>query len=247
RLPGSEQCGMGLNCCEANGPRGLFAIPMHLVMERKEGLQVNYFSEGTFQLKSPRGSLVTLTQHTDYPKSGAIEMTVDLQKPEAMEIDIRIPGWSKSTKLSVNGVAVDNMQPGQYAQIKRAWKTGDKISLELDMRGHIVETGTSTRSIAILRGPIVLSRDSRFEGASIAAVLKPVADKGGYITLTPVPNQTSDDILMLYKVDFIPESYTESPKGPVSITLCDYASAGNGHENSFYKVWSPQLLNPSTY
>jgi DUF1680 family protein len=247
RLPGSEQCGMGLNCCEANGPRGLFAIPMHIVMERKEGLQVNCFADGTFQLKSPLGSSITLTQHTDYPKSGIIGMAIGLQKPEDMEIDIRIPGWSKNTKLSVNGIAVNDLQPGQYAKIKRAWKNGDKITLELDMRGHMVETGTDLRSIAIIRGPIVLARDARFEGENIAAVLKPVADKEGYIALTPISNQTSDDVLMLFKADFIPESYTESPKGPVSITLCDYASAGNGHENSFYKVWSPQLLNPSTY
>ncbi len=247
RLPGSEQCGMGLNCCEASGPRGLFTIPLHLVMERKEGLQINYFADGTFKLKSPQGNPVTLTQHTDYPRSGIIEMAVDLQKPEDMEIDIRIPGWSKNTKLSVNGIAVNDLQPGQYAKIKRTWKIGDKITLKLDMRGRLVETRTNTRSIAILRGPIVLARDARFEGTGIAAVLKPVADKEGYMTLTPISNQTSDDILMLFKADFIPESYTENPKGPVSITLCDYASAGNGHENSFYKVWSPQLLNPSTY
>ena len=247
RLPGSEQCGMGLNCCEASGPRGLFAIPMHLVMERKEGLQVNYFADGTFKLKSPQGNPVTLTQHTDYPRSGVIEMSIDLQKPEDIEIDIRIPGWSKNTKLSVNGIAVNDLQAGQYAKIKRTWKTGDKIALELDMRGRIVETGTNTRSMAILRGPIVLARDARFEGTGIAAVLKPVADKDGYIKLTPISNPTSDGILMLFNADFIPESYSENPKGPASITLCDYASAGNGHENSFYKVWSPQLLNPSTY
>jgi uncharacterized protein len=50
---------------------------------------------------------------------------------------------------------------------------------------------------------------------------------------------------MTYKAEFIPESYTENAKGPVSVTLCDYASAGKRKENSFYKVWSAQLINRS--
>ncbi|MDB4920251.1 beta-L-arabinofuranosidase domain-containing protein [Mucilaginibacter sp.] len=244
RLPGSQQCEMGLNCCEANGPRGLFNIPMHMVMERKEGLQVNYFADGTFKLKSPQGNNVTLTQHTGYPKTGIIDMDIDFQKPEDLAIKIRIPGWSKNTKLSVNGIAVNNVQPGQYATIKRTWKTGDKISLELDMRGRVIETGISNRSIAIMRGPIVLARDARFEGAGIEAVLKPVTDSNSHIELSEISNNTADDVYMLFKAKFIPESYTENAKGPVSITLCDYASAGNGHESSFYKVWTAQLFNP---
>jgi DUF1680 family protein len=244
RLPGSEQCGMGLNCCEASGPRGLFAIPMHFVMERLEGLQVNYFADGTYKLKTPKGQVINLAEHTSYPKSGVIEITVDLPKPEDMAINVRIPAWSKITKLTINNVAVE-VQPGQYAQLKRNWKTGDKISLTLDMRGRVVETGTNIRSATIVRGPIVLARDTRFEGASIIAVLKPVADKNGYINLTEVPDQANDG--MLYKANFIPESYTESAKGPVAITLCDYASAGNNNENSFFEVWWPQLLQPAAH
>jgi DUF1680 family protein len=244
RLPGSEQCGMGLNCCEASGPRGLFAIPMHFVMERLEGLQINYFADGTYKLKTPKGQVINLAEHTSYPKSGVVEITVDLQKPEDMAIDVRIPAWSKITKLTVNNIAIE-VQPGQYAQLKRNWKTGDKISLTLDMRGRVVETGTNIRSATIVRGPIVLARDTRFEGANIIAVLKPVADKNGYINLTEVPNQANDS--MLYKANFIPESYTESAKGPIAITLCDYASAGNNNENSFFEVWWPQLLQPAAH
>jgi DUF1680 family protein len=245
RLPGSEQCGMGLNCCEASGPRGLFTIPMHMVMQTQAGLQVNYFADGTFKLKTPTGQFVSLTQTTDYPKSGLIALTINLPKEETMQIDIRIPSWSADTKLTVNGVAVDNIKAGSYATIKRNWKTGDKIILELDMRGRVIQTGTSLQSAAIMRGPIVLARDTRFEGPGMAAVMKPVADKNGYINLTAVPDNSADNVFMQFKANFIPESYTEAGKGPVPVTLCDYSSAGNDSENSFFEVWLPQLLHPS--
>jgi len=245
RLPGSEQCGMGLNCCIANGPRGLFAIPLFMVMEDTEGLQVNYFADGSFKLASPKGQAITLNQHTEYPKSGLVNIDINLPKAEDMTISFRIPAWSAKNKLSVNGVEITGIHIGEYANIKRTWKTGDKITLELDMRGRLIQTGTTLHSTAIMRGPIVLARDTRFEGTNISAVMRPVADKSGYIQLTNLANNTGDDILVLCKAKFIPESYTEAAKGPVDITLCDYASAGNGNQSSFYAVWWPQLLRPS--
>jgi len=244
RLPGDEQCGMGLNCCIASGPRGLFSFLQYMVVQTTTGLQVNHYADGVFKFKSPRGSAVTLTQHTTYPKSGAIEMTIGLTKPEEMQVALRIPEWSKINKLTVNGIAVADVQPGQLAKITRKWQSGDKIELELDLRGRVVTSGTQdARSVAILRGPIILARDARFEGAGLTATIKPVTDKDGYMKLTEVTG--NPDVYMLYKASFIPESYTERAHGPVDITLCDYASAGNGKDNSFYKVWSPQLVNKS--
>jgi DUF1680 family protein len=245
RLPGSEQCGMGLNCCEASGPRGLFTYPLQTVMQGAEGIQVNYFAQGVFKLKTSKGQQVTLNQNTTYPRSGVIEMVVDLQMTEDFEIGVRIPAWSKASKLSVNGTAVNDVQPGTYAKLKRVWKDGDKISLELDMRGRVIKTGIIATSTAIVRGPIVLARDSRFEGAGLTAVMTPYADKNGYINLTEVPNKTGDDILLLYQATFVPEAYAEKGPAGVTIIMCDYASAGNGNQSSFFQVWSPQLLKPA--
>ena len=50
RLEGSEQCGMGLNCCTASGPRGLFTFPLTAVMSTNEGIQVNFYAEGSYNL-----------------------------------------------------------------------------------------------------------------------------------------------------------------------------------------------------
>ncbi|SDL33890.1 hypothetical protein SAMN04487898_117110 [Pedobacter sp. ok626] len=243
RLPGSGQCGMNLNCCEASGPRGLFNFPFHIVMGRREGLQINFFVRGTYQLESPLGQRLKVIQSTDYPKSGSMNAELDINKPEAFEISIRIPEWSNVNKLTVNGETVADVKNGGLTRIKRIWKRGDKISLELDMRGRLIESGNGVRSFAIMRGPIVLARDSRFEGIGLAAVLKPVTDQQGYVLLKKLPDNPTE-YFMHFEAEFIPESYTETPAGPVAISLCDYASAGNGHKSSFYEVWMPQLINP---
>lgn len=243
RLPGNEQCGMGLNCCDASGPRGLFNFPHHLVMERSDGVQINHFAGGTYVAQSPGGQKISWIQNTDYPRSGVVQLSLKSAKPEQFTVSLRIPEWSRQTKLSINGVELGNVVPGSVIPVKRLWKTGDLINLTLDMRGRIVETGTELRSMAIMRGPVVLARDSRFEGAGLEAVLKPLAGKDGYIELTRQAAKP-EEYLMSFSARFIPESYTEKPGGTINITLCDYASAGNGPVKSFYKVWTPQLFNP---
>ena len=243
RLPGSEQCGMGINCCEASGPRGLFIFPFYMMNERKEGLQVNFFGEGTSLLHTPRKQAITISQHSGFPMNGQVNIEMNISKPEEFEITIRVPAWSRSTHFSVNGEQSREGEAGSLLRIRRMWKSGDRISVELDMRGNVVEM-ENPKSIAITYGPIVLARDSRFEGVDIQRVLKPVMNKDGFIDLKPM-SPASDEVLMSFKASFITESYTEKAAAPVEIVLCDYLSAGNGKEKSYYKVWIDQLIDRS--
>ena len=43
REKGEEQCGMGINCCVASGPRGLFTLPSTMVMQTSQGVSINFF------------------------------------------------------------------------------------------------------------------------------------------------------------------------------------------------------------
>jgi DUF1680 family protein len=245
RLPGSEQCGMGLNCCEASGPRGLFNVPFFIATGTPQGAQVNYFAEGAAVVNTPRKQALTLRQHTDYPVSGQIGVEVSLPKPEEMTLGLRIPAWSQRSTLKVNGEEVTGIAPGGYAMVKRQWKTGDRITLELDMRGRVVTQEGTPRYAAIMRGPVVLSRDERLPGTPAPVVAHPVADKDGYIALTPVSNRHKE-VWMQYKATFIPESYMDKAVEPVEVQLCDYASAGNGEERSYFRTWMPYLVDPKT-
>jgi hypothetical protein len=242
RLPGDEQCGMGLNCCDASGPRGLFTYPAYMVTSRQTGIQINNFAQGNYKVKSPDGQFVNIIQDTGFPVTGTVSINFQINKPETFELYVRVPEWSKKTLIKINDEPVTDVRPGGLAKIKRQWRSGDKLSLELDMRGQVIELGNS---VAIKRGPIVLARDAGLESADIAATLKPVADKDGYIALEPVADPRTG-YNMVFQAGFIPESYIEVPKGPIKVLLCDYASAGNAKPLTFYRVWLDQLLNPST-
>jgi hypothetical protein len=70
-----------------------------------------------------------------------------------------------------------------------------------------------------------------------------MADAYGFIELVPVASAKDDNLWMQYAAKFRQESYAEFPAEPVEIRLCDYASAGNGKEQSAFNVWMPQLYS----
>jgi DUF1680 family protein len=243
RLEGSEQCGMGLNCCVASGPRGLFTIPLTAVMQSDSGLQVNFFMDGAFSLQTPGHQAMIIHLETDYPETGKIELKMGLSKPENFTLKIRIPEWSSQTLLSVNGKQVI-VVPGENKTLRQIWKEGDRITLNLDMKGRIVRSGNQPENIAIIRGPVVLARDARLPGSPVSTFITPVPDPDGNLVLDPVKGD-HPEIWMQFKASFKQESYKEEANKPVSMTLCDYSSAGNTwDERSLFRVWFPQLIDP---
>jgi DUF1680 family protein len=140
RLEGGEQCGMGLNCCVASGPRGLFTLPLTTVMSEKDGATVNFFVDGNYHVQTPGKQAIDITQQTDYPVSGNISLKVSLTQNENFTLRVRIPSWSKQSVVTVNGENF-NIVPGQYAEIKSNWKTGDVVNLTLDMRARLDAIG----------------------------------------------------------------------------------------------------------
>ncbi|MBE7172119.1 MAG: glycoside hydrolase family 127 protein [Williamsia sp.] len=247
RSEGEDQCHMGLNCCVASGPRGLFTIPLTTVMQEKEGLLVNFFNPGSYQVKTPAGQLASLVQQTDYPLGGVIDLQLSIASAEKFILGIRIPAWSKQTSLTVNGTPVSGIEPGKYITINREWKSGDKLQLTLDMRGRIETIEGKPAYQAVLRGPVVLVRDKRLSGsADVDETITPVLTKEGFIAIEPVPSPDKN-IWMSFRMPCMVGSYrAEESSKPVALLFCDYASAGNTYtEESYFRSWFPQLLDPS--
>lgn len=247
RLEGSEQCGMGLNCCNASGPRGLFTIPQTAVMQSEDGAYINFYIDGTYNLISPENQEFAIVQNTNYPVSGKIDLNLVLEKDENMEIALRVPFWSTNYKILINGnteYEAKNVLPGNYTKLKRKWKNNDKITIEFEMQGKIHRSGNTHEYVAITRGPIVLCRDERIGKPALEAILTPIINEKGIIDL--VKEESSDpEVYMIFSAQFIPESYTEQGSQPIKVNLCDYASAGNSsYSFPFFKVWLPQLYNP---
>lgn len=240
RHAGEEQCGMHINCCNANGPRGFGLIPDYALMTSGNSIYINFFGEIKAAVNLPGGNKILIQQESKYPETDKVIFIVEPEKSAEFEIALRIPEWSSQTSVIVNGEPADNFLPGSYMKINRKWKKGDRIELSLDMRGRIY---TQDDYRAVMRGPVVLARDSRLGDGFVdeAAVIQ---QQDGFVTLTPVANKP-DDIWMTFSLPMVIGTDLEGEyREPVNVLFCDFASAGNSWlPDSRYKVWIRETLN----
>ncbi len=240
RHAGEEQCGMHINCCNANGPRAFMMLPGLAAMKGQNEIYLNIYSQSRLVIPLDSKNSININMMTDYPVSDEIQINIDPSKPGNFTVALRIPSWSIKTSITVNDVPVADVAPGTYNKITRLWKSGDKIKLRLDLRGRLISKNGCQ---AILRGPVVLARDARFKDGFIyeSAV---VSDQDGFVELNPSSSKP-ENIWMSFTAPLVVGTDLEGEfRNPKQVSFCDFASAGNTWgEDSRYLVWIPKTLN----
>jgi DUF1680 family protein len=100
------------------------------------------------------------TMKTGYPFAGQVTVAVDrLKQPSTFSVALRVPEWCKGASLSVNGERLTVDAPDGYAIVRRRWREGDRILLDLPMQLRTESTVDDPRTIALLHGPVVLAAD----------------------------------------------------------------------------------------
>ncbi|MBW8016629.1 MAG: hypothetical protein FVQ82_10605 [Planctomycetes bacterium] len=103
---------------------------------------------------------VKITQQTDYPEGETINFKLDMPAPFVFSLKFRVPAWSKNVSFKINGsVANVTVKPGNWATIKRQWRSGDQIqmTIPLTFRRSPIDKWHPNR-IAIVRGPVVYAQ-----------------------------------------------------------------------------------------
>ena len=240
RSAGEEQCGMHINCCNANGPRGFALIPQFAYQVAENTIRVNLYaqSQATMTLAGKKPLEVEMVQQTDYPASDKIEIEVNPARKATFAVAVRIPAWSKIAEVEVNGVKQTGVMQGAYLPIEREWTKGDKITVKLDLRARLVEHNNHQ---AIVRGPVVFARDSRFADGFVDET-STIQSKDGYVELTAQP--APDFAWMCFTAPAVLGTDLEGNGDVRQIKLCDFSSAGNEWDKSQrYRVWLPKTLN----
>lgn len=174
-----------VTCCNLNGPMGLAYLPFVAVMNSADGPVINLYNASVSTASSPKGKAVEINIDTDYPLSGLIKIQVIPGSKEEFTLSLRIPEWSNSTILKINNEQID-VVPGSYAELTRQWTKEDMITLVLDMRCRILDAPHGSNRAgddfqALVRGPLVLSRDENLDSEYGQAVS--IVSKNGYVEL----------------------------------------------------------------
>lgn len=152
-----------LNCCSVNGPRSLGMLSEWALMEHAGGIVLNYYGPCALSITRPSGASVRLTLFGDYPLKPEVEVVVECARREEFTLLLRIPAWSKATRVLVNEDALDAPQPGGYLAVRRTWASRTSIKLCFDFALR-VERGERecAGKVSVYRGPLLLAYDRRF-------------------------------------------------------------------------------------
>lgn len=143
-------------CCTANMHQGWPKFVSSLWMATPDdGLAAIAYGPSEVRAPVKGGTVVTITEDTDYPFREKIRLAVSPAAPVAFPLVLRIPGWARGAVIRVNGRAETGVRAGAFHRITRRWGPGDVVELVFPMP---VRTSRWYRnSVAVERGPLVFS------------------------------------------------------------------------------------------
>jgi len=146
-------------CCPPNIARLLASLPGYFYSVSEEGIWVNMYDQSIAHLKL-NDEIITVTQNTDYPWRGDVEIILNLNHGLDFSLNLRIPSWSEKTEVGLNGSKVDEtVKPGSYFKLRKTWKNGDRVSISFQMKIRKVSCNPlvyeNLGRVALSRGPLI--------------------------------------------------------------------------------------------
>jgi DUF1680 family protein len=168
-------------CCVGNIPRTLLMMPTWTYVRDEDGLYVNLFVGSTINVGRIAGTDVQMVQKTKYPWKPEVSIFVNPARATAFTVYVRVPDRQTSELytatpavdglkyISVNGMAIHPAIVHGYAVIRRVWKKGDRIDLELPMAIQKVvadpRVAADSGRVALRYGPLLYNVETADNGS----------------------------------------------------------------------------------
>ncbi|MFI5387063.1 MAG: beta-L-arabinofuranosidase domain-containing protein, partial [Fimbriimonadales bacterium] len=158
-------------CCQHNVSHGWPYYAEHLWMATDgNGLGAALYAPCEVTANAGNGRPVTIRESTNYPFGESVEFRFSMAKMSKFPLTLRLPSWSLTPKLTLNGKAIllDRDHPGRsragwkpaipgYVIIDRTWRSGDRLTLSLPMHIELIHWPRNKDSVSVQRGPLTYS------------------------------------------------------------------------------------------
>ena len=143
-------------CCTGTGVEEFSKLGDSIYFHDEAGLTVNLFvaSELTWLEKGLR-----LRQETAFPEQEGTRLSFETERPVEITLRLRIPWWAtRGGRVRFNGATLPGFaDPSSYLTLKRTWKSGDTVELELPMSLSFESMPDDPGMQAVMYGPLVLA------------------------------------------------------------------------------------------
>ncbi|MGB6686802.1 MAG: beta-L-arabinofuranosidase domain-containing protein [Terracidiphilus sp.] len=144
-------------CCSGTLPQVAADYRINTYFRGPQAVYVNLYIPSTLRWSEDSAAL-SLTQEGEYPYEGRVAFTITSSRPAELALNFRIPAWAEGAEVFVNGARQKELAaPGQFAVVRREWRSGDRVELELPMKMRLEAIDAQhTDTVALVRGPLVL-------------------------------------------------------------------------------------------
>lgn len=142
-------------CCLANMHQGWPKFTECLWMATNDnGLAAVAYSPSTVRAKVANGETATITEDTDYPFNGVVNLKISLTKSARFPLVLRMPSWTDNIKVTYNGKSVV-CNGGTTLRLEEKWKNGDQVVLKIPLK--LRSEKRFNNSVSIMSGPLYFS------------------------------------------------------------------------------------------
>ena len=126
-------------CCIPNIQRIIASLPGYMYSTSTKGLWIHLYHNNRLNWHLENGKELTTHQNRKYPWENNIEIIFENVPTEDFSLFFRVPGWTTSARVSVNGIFFRVIhKTGHYHEIRRSWEKIDKIEIVFDMPVRVV-------------------------------------------------------------------------------------------------------------
>ena len=144
-------------CCSGTLPQMAADYQLNTYFCDADGLWVNLYIPSTLEWQNPNARS-NLIQTGAYPFDSVVQFELTMANPAEFGLHLRIPAWTSGASVTVNGKRqAMHLRPGSFAALRRQWKSGDRIELELPMTTRLEAIDAQhPETVALMNGPLVL-------------------------------------------------------------------------------------------
>ncbi|HYG22061.1 MAG TPA: glycoside hydrolase family 127 protein [Verrucomicrobiae bacterium] len=153
-------------CCPPNLARTLAHSPEFAYAKSDRTVWINLYGGSRLNTEVPGIGRVKLLQETEFPWSGRVRVRVEESSGTEFSMKLRIPEWADGFTVRVNQqpVGTSETTAGTYVELKREWKPGDLVDVDLEMPIRLLEANPlveeTVGQLAFKRGPTVYCVES---------------------------------------------------------------------------------------
>ncbi|MDC0739607.1 glycoside hydrolase family 127 protein [Cognatishimia sp. SS12] len=146
-------------CCPPQITRTIAGLHRWTYSTGENAVWVHLYGANTINTDI-NGAKLSMTQSSNYPWGGDIRFEVEAAPEGELTIHLRIPGWTPTASLTVNGDAIGvPVGSPNYVAVTRTWSAGDVIELSFDTSPQVLtarpEVEEARSQAAVICGPLV--------------------------------------------------------------------------------------------